>query len=1154
MSAMGLEMICGSNRTTTWKICEVGLLVCACKCLVACVLLVVILTSSVHGSVKLQIIPNTGHTGPISSVAFSPNGQQLLSGSHDNTLRLWDTTSGKLLRVFEGHGKSASAKFSPDGRNVLSGSYDGTVALWDVASGKLLHSFSAHTQEVASAAFSPDGRQVLSGSFDGTLRLWDTESGELLRTMKVGAPIIAVAFSPDGQVVISGGLDNMLRAWKTENGKEIGSIAGHSDGVTSIAFSPDGKLLLSGGGDGKIRLWLIKQGQLLNTLEGDPDIVWSVAFLPDGRHAISGGEDKRVKIWDTATGKLLDSFVSHTSRVNAVAVSPKGTQVLSGGVDGTLRLWELDTGELIHRLEGNMASVHSVAASPNGRLLLSGSVDGMLRLWTLSDGRLQRVIKGHAARVASATFSPDGQQILSGGWDNLLKLWDEKSGKLLQTFQGHKERVHSVAFSPDGQLTISGSLDNTLRLWSVKDGELRHIFQGHQAFVRSVMFSPDGQQVLSGSSDNTLMLWDVGDGSLVRRFKGHLDSVTSAAFSIDGLRIVSGSDDGFLKFWDVSSGKLLRTFRGHTNGVTSLAFSRDGRHFLSGSRDNSVKLWDVRNGDVVRLFEGHTSYAQTVGFSIDGKQVLSGGWDGTIRIWNAENGELLASLLGANDHEWLVLTPEGFFSASKKGAELLHAVRGFEVIGIEQVYDALYRPDLVREKLAGDPKGLVKEAAEKLDLDKVIASGSAPAVTILSPAERAKIKDERVTVEAEIVPRSGGVGRVEWRVNGVTVGVGTRGLERVETQRVSQALDLEPGDNVIEIVVYNEANLIASQPARVTVNWDGESASTPPQLHVLAVGVNDYWDSRLKLNYAAADAKAVAEAMRRAGGGLYGSIEVVTLLDADVTAAKLDEAFASLAKAVRPRDVFLFFLAGHGKTIDGRYYFLPQDFRYQGEESIVSDGIGQERWQEWFARIRARKSVLVYDTCESGSLTGDQIAMRGLERVAALDRLTRATGRTTLTAATDVTPALEGYRGHGVFTYALLEGLGAGDLNGNGLIEVTELAGHVDQQVPEVSHKVFGFRQVPQMRIQGSNFPIAKRMVVLGDAPAAEASVPTKPTHVVILPAEVFTSPGGEGEAVQKLSPGTLVTLVRTEAGWVLVARDGKSLGYVPEANLAQAQ
>jgi uncharacterized caspase-like protein len=301
------------------------------------------------------------------------------------------------------------------------------------------------------------------------------------------------------------------------------------------------------------------------------------------------------------------------------------------------------------------------------------------------------------------------------------------------------------------------------------------------------------------------------------------------------------------------------------------------------------------------------------------------------------------------------------------------------------------------------------------------------------------------------------------------------------------------------------------------------------------------------------DAKAIGAALAQAGKAMYEQVSTITVLDDEVKRDKLDAVFADLASKVRPSDVFVLFIAGHGKTVDGRYYFLPQDFRYDGEQSIVERGIDQDQWQAWLARILAKKSVLLFDTCESGSLTADKVAMRGLERVAALERLTRAMGRTVLSAATDDAPALEGYRGHGLFTYTLLEALERADTDGNGLIDVTELAGYVDAQVPLLSERLFKQRQLPQMKILGSNYPLVKVAAVLGTA-SSEPVILRKPSHVVVTTSEVFAKPGGSAERVDTLAPGTLVTLVRTEQGWTLIARDGKAIGYVSAGGLAPIQ
>ena len=283
-------------------------------------------------------------------------------------------------------------------------------------------------------------------------------------------------------------------------------------------------------------------------------------------------------------------------------------------------------------------------------------------------------------------------------------------------------------------------------------------------------------------------------------------------------------------------------------------------------------------------------------------------------------------------------------------------------------------------------------------------------------------------------------------------------------------------------------------------------------------------------------------AIRRAAGK--------TIFDAQATSAGVEQAFSDLGQKVRPEDVFVLFMAGHGKTMDGRFYFIPQDFRYTGEESIAAKGIGQDQLQRWLTNITARKSILLFDACESGTLTEDQAASRGMEEMTAIDRLTRAMGRSILTATTDDKPAREGIGGHGVFTYAVLAGLGNVQPDPDGLIDVFDLATYVDRSVPELSYNAFKFRQVPQVRIVGSNFPLTHQVAML-PATGPSVSIPTTATHVVIMAATVRQSPNDAAAAVTQLDPGTQVRLVQTSAGWVLIAREGKQIGYVEQKSLS---
>ena len=285
----------------------------------------------------------TGHTDRVESVAFSPAGDQVVSGSYDYTLRLWgvDGTAGPVLT---GHtGGVLSVAFSPAGDQVVSGSWDNTLRLWGVdgTAGPVLV---GHADAVTSVAFSPVGDQVVSGG-DYTVRLWgvDGTAGVVL-TGHTGA-VLSVAFSPAGDQVVSGSNDKTLRLWGVD-GTPGPVLAGHTDDVTSVAFSPAGDQVVSGSDDKTLRLWGV-DGTAGPVLAGHTNYVTSVAFSPAGDQVVSGSKDKTLRLWgvDGTAGPVL---VGHEGTVTSVACSPAGDQVVSGS--GTLRLWQRNRKGAWHQL------------------------------------------------------------------------------------------------------------------------------------------------------------------------------------------------------------------------------------------------------------------------------------------------------------------------------------------------------------------------------------------------------------------------------------------------------------------------------------------------------------------------------------------------------------------------------------------------------------------------------------------------------------------------------------------------------------------------------------------------------------------------------------------------------------------------------------
>ncbi|CAE6485448.1 unnamed protein product [Rhizoctonia solani] len=377
-------------------------------------------------------IVHEGHTRGVTSVAFSPDGKSVASGSFDNTIRMWDALSpSQIGEPLTGHhDKIWSISYSALGNVIASGSWDKTIRLWDVNTHRQME---GHTEGVLSVAFSPDGKSLVSGSYDQTIRMWD-------------------AFSPS----------------------PIGEpLRGHSTYVYSISYSPLGNIIASGSNDKTIRLWDVNTGrQLDEPLRGSYTFL-SVAFSPDAKLIASdyGPGGRTIQLWDVEKRKLAsDPFKGHTQVVRSVGFSPDGTRVVSGSNDETIRVWDVERGTtIVGPLKRHLNLVSSVAFSPDGSQILSCSFDFTLRLWDTRSGRtIGNPYQGHTGNVHSVAFSPCGTYVTSGGQDKTVRLWDMRTGRQLdQPFDEHSDWVYSVAFSPCGHYIASGSDDRKVIIRSI---------------------------------------------------------------------------------------------------------------------------------------------------------------------------------------------------------------------------------------------------------------------------------------------------------------------------------------------------------------------------------------------------------------------------------------------------------------------------------------------------------------------------------------------------------------------------------------------------------------------------------------------------------------------------------------------------------------
>jgi len=1049
----------------------------------------------------VQLMPQVSN-GATLSVAFSPDGRYLLTGGVDRDARLWDSATGTLLRVFQGHAGWVNAvAISSDGRLVLTGSADNTARLWDVDTGRQLRSFDGHTNEVTSVAFSLDGRFVLTGSRDKTARLWDAATGRQVHSFAGHIDAVTSAvFSLDGRFVITGSEDRTARLWDLSTGQQIRSFEGQTDGVTSLAVSPDGLLLLTCSRDNTALLWNAATGQVLHRFVGNTNAVTSVAISPDGKSALTGSADFTVRVWNVADGKQLKTIQGSEYAVTSVAFSPDGRFAISGHMDKTTRLWDLASGRLRRVFEGQVLSVDTMAVSTSGRYLVQ-SEKSEAQLWDLASGRQVLSLPGSSGSITSIAISPDGRLVLTGSGDGSAQLWDAGRGTPLRVLGGHKGPVRSVAFSPDGQSVLTGG-DRTARLWNIATGTPVRIFQGSFDQITSLAFSPDGRYVLAGGGSslgggNLASLWSVESGRLIAEYRGHQDRVTAVGFSPDGRDVLTGSDDQTARLWDVATGKPLRVLEGHKDHVTSLASSPDGRFILTGSNDQTVRLWDQATGQLIRVFGGFGDLVTAVAFTQDGRFAFAASRDGTIRFLDLANGKEDATLFAFEHGGWAVVEPESRYDSNDPADTpgLVYVTDSLTTIELAQLKDIYYTPNL----LANIMKGERLPAVKGLDMVPV-----PPEVAIAFPYQ-----PETKHLSLNITNQGGGVGRLVVSVNDRKAAVLEHPLAGVAAGKKTDltvdlsAATLVPGENRIKVYAFDAGNQIRGHEAIATFTVAAKSqGSSPeadvsmtadyrPQFYGIVVGTASFpGNHAMDLQYPAHDAESMMTGLEIGAGKLFGSANVHLRLlttnakeeDGQPTKTNIAAAFAEVMKTAKPTDVLLVYLAGHGvnlRTEEDSYYYLTTDARNLEVENNPAlrnlSTVSSAELRTWLGgKSMPLKEVLILDTCAAGAALLKLLEKRDVppDQRRAVELLKESTGTFILMGSAPDSASYEANKyGGSLVTYALLEGMKGRSLDDRYRLNVSRWFQNASEDVAELAQSIGGI-QKPMIAAPQGDFPL----------------------------------------------------------------------------------
>lgn len=814
-----------------------------------------------------------------------------------------------------------------------------------------------HTARVRGIAVTPDGKLLITGSADKTARLWSLPTGQLVRVIR----------PPIG-----------------------GGVFGQVD---AVAIAPDGKTIALAGDDARcefdatlcqfVDLYNSSDGTLRKRLGPFRAIVYELAFSPDGNRLAAAAGKQGLFIWENPLGEQPQLATAADVAYSAVFNST-GTQLATGAADGAVTLYGTDMSQRVRRSQGRSgATFAKLAFSPDGSTLAVGYESiSKIDLYRVPDlFRLHEVDTSFSDRdLMNVAFSADGLFLYAGGnhdvagYRHPVVRWTQAGrGSPQQVMDGPNGAIAELIGLPQGGFAFASS-DGSVGAYSATNEATFYRDAGvpnmSLKFSNLFVIAPDGKAVRFGLK--------FGDVDPINFDAASLQLKTQATAPADYIQ----ADTKSLDVGDWSNGiptlngkKLLASDRERSR---TLAIAPDHKRFylstiwsLYGFSDTGAILWNHATDSPVH----------GLNLSADGTLLIAAVADGTLRWYRATTGELLLSLfIYVPDRRWIAWTPSGYYAASPGGESLIGwHVNGKSWMAPTDFFPAalfrekFYRPDIVKLILNTLDEAKAVSAANEAAKRKEDETNLPAVVEIVTDPRGLEAKGPELSLKYRLRSPSGRpVTRLELRVDGQLVQ--PRAMQEIDEtltldSDLTMTVPLPPRDTAVSLTAF-----IQDQPSAtvsVPVHWAGETQSGPkPKLYALLVGVSNYDEPQLKLNYAAKDAMDMDAALKRQKGRFFDDVQTVLLLDDKADEDEIEIQLTRLRKTVGPNDYALVFMAGHGVTdAQGGFHFLPANASLAEDELAARslDGIIIRN----MLRTMQGKVLFFMDACNAGNGVGN---------------------------------------------------------------------------------------------------------------------------------------------------------------------------------------
>jgi WD40 repeat protein len=595
------------------------------------------------------VVALKGHADTVDTVAVSPDGSVIATGSFDKTIKLWDA-AGKEIRTFAGmtghQGQILSVAFSAKGDQLASGGADNTAKIWDIPTSTPGKTF-AHAGAVNRVAVAADGKTFALAGADGVIKVFPLgeEKGALELKGHVGA-VKSLAYTANNTALVSIGADKTVRFWNPTDGKALAKYDAGTADLTALAVNPNNAAAYTTSADGVLRFWQMPPPPLPKSPAPAKDAITHLIMTADGGTALYASADKTATLLPLATGTPAGTYTGAKGAIEAIAMTADQNTIAAGSADGSVILWDKAGKTKGEVAAANAGGVSAVSFHPSQPILLTAGADGVAKGWNLpidpkqpKEKAAKWEIKAHTGKVTAAFIHPTSGQVITAGADKLIRVWDPAMPlKAVREIGPLAAPATTLALSRDNA-TLAGVVGKDVVLWSLADGkEVGKV--SSPADIHSISFNADKTRLLIGRSDNVAVLVDVATGAILQSF-AHTGAVKGVFHHPSLPQVITASADKSILVHPVTATRAIVLGTGKASFLT---LSPQGERIITaGSGKDAAVSWNTGNGTKEKAYEAGGE-AVSAAISKDGQRIAIAGSDGSIRLHTLADGKMIGSI------------------------------------------------------------------------------------------------------------------------------------------------------------------------------------------------------------------------------------------------------------------------------------------------------------------------------------------------------------------------------------------------------------------------------------------------------------------------------------------------------------------------------